>query len=207
MIYSSKIYVVLVFGLLTISPILSARPEGISGMEVQNGCMCHGSKSNQVVIETTGWPDQFRSNEDYNITISIRGGPDTGEGVSGGFNIRVNTGHLYSVENHIHITDDGLEATHTLQGNERREWNLTWKGPEDDTIEIEVRISVNSVNGDGEVSGDKWNITTFNVRGINATSEGMGDGYAGLAAGIVVILTAIMIFLRITFAARIRRKS
>ena len=63
-------------------------------------------------------------------------------------------------------------------GNDQRSWNVTWTSPADDSLSVDWRLTVNTVNGDGwefknqqTSSGDMWNQISGTVIGVNGTAE------------------------------------
>ena len=146
----------------------------MNGIEnVENGCVCHSSSSSpEVQITLQGMPEKFDSNTTYNLRISVEGGATPIENAinTAGFNFWVHNGRLAPTSNDSQLTDS-LQLTHTEYGNDQRTWNVTWTSPSDDTLSVDWRLTVNTVNGDGwEFAGDMWNQISGTAVGVNGTA-------------------------------------
>ena len=140
---------------------VDARPEGI-GSFGDNGCVCHGSLDENVIIEITGFPEIYVPSQVYNISISANGSSKDSVGnTSGGFRALIDGGIL-EIEGSQEL-EGGL--THTLESNKQRIWNGTWVAPSNDDEGINLILHVNLVNGDDATSDDDWNTKTIFVSG------------------------------------------
>ncbi len=73
--------------------------------------------------------------------------PDGGKtGHHAGFNLRAAAGKLTAVAGQSQVTTDQSQATH-LDAT-RTTWNVTWTGPEDDSV-VSFTLFVNDVDGSG----------------------------------------------------------
>jgi hypothetical protein len=134
---------------------VQAKPEGISG--VSSGCNCHsGSADASVSVELSGVPSEYVAGQEYNLTVTITGGPtaNASGNAQGGFNLVASAGTLSSAGTDTQIMSG--EATHTEDGNDQRSWTVTWTAPA--SSDVTFTATGNSVDGDGSASStDLWN--------------------------------------------------
>jgi len=143
----------------------AARPGGIS--QVSSGCICHaGVASSDVTVTLDGVPSSYSGGDVANLTVTITGGPEvTNESLNhGGFNLVASAGTLSAPDNTTQIMDG--EATHTAFGNDQRSWQITWTAPSENTQDITFTAHGNSVNGNGENTGDEWNKIEGTLAGV-----------------------------------------
>jgi len=170
------LFAIIAFLLSTNLPGVQSKPDGISNVE--NGCICHSAvSSSDVEITIQGIPDYYESNLTYTFSISVSGGAEPIENAtnSAGFNLWILYGFLAPVSNDTELIENS-QLTHTLQGNNQRNWNVSWTAPIDDTLSVDWRLTVNTVNGDEMPSdADKWNQVSGTFTGVNGTiSEPVG---------------------------------
>lgn len=163
---------VLVATLLSIHlPLGESRMDGIENVE--NGCICHSAtNSPEVKISFEGLPKEYQSNTTYNLVIAVEGGavPIENPINTAGFNLWFHNGRLAPTSNDSQLTDN-FQLTHTEFGNDQRTWNATWTSPADDSLSVEWRLTVNTVNGDGMAAPqDLWNQISGHVIGVNGTA-------------------------------------
>ena len=181
--------------LLALSPQFVALETGIGGASVNDGCNCHSSQADESVIPAiTGLPEAFEADEIYVLDISFDGGPAAEGDNQGGFNLKADRGILSAVDETVRIIDNS--ATHTEEGNNQRSWQVEWVAPPSDSVVVEFKLLVNSVNGDSFAnSEDRWNILKFEVAGVNADSAMIID--IGEPAWLIIIGTILGIVLHI----------
>jgi len=129
---------------------------GIVGLTKRDGgvgCVCHDIDPTDSVIVWIEGPDSVLLNDTIDYKLFMTGG----SAVAGGFNIAAFSGELDSVDTLTHIIDG--ELTHTNPNpfiNDTVSWNFRFVAP--DSILVDTIYSVaNSVNGNGNPSGDQWN--------------------------------------------------
>lgn len=180
-------------------PKAESRMNGIENVE--NGCVCHSSDSSpEVQITLDGLPEKFDSNTTYNLVIAVEGGATPIENAinTAGFNFWVHNGRLAPTSNDSQLTDT-LQLTHTEFGNDQRTWNVTWTSPSDDSLSVDWRLTVNTVNGDGwEYNGDMWNQISGTVIGVNGTAPTPVSNLFVYGIPIGLILAAAMGYLYVT---------
>jgi len=54
----------------------------------------------------------------------------------------------------VQVFNDDQSASHTLVGNDYRQWRLLWRAPPEETGDAVFRLSANTVNGDGVETGE-----------------------------------------------------
>ena len=190
-----RVLTTLVISLFVIAPLTTAFPTGISGNAIDYGCACHGSVAEESVsIQVSGFPDQWVIGESYELTIQGESSVVNDGENQGGFNLKVEGGILSSHDESVHIIDG--EATHTEEGNDQREWSVTWTAPSRGTQKINWRVYVNTVNGDGTSdAGDSWNIMSSSIVGPDKVVT--NDWTDSKTVRIVMGLVASMIIVKI----------
>ncbi|HJM87021.1 MAG TPA: cbb3-type cytochrome c oxidase subunit I [Candidatus Thalassarchaeaceae archaeon] len=179
----SGLIIILLIAVL-MAPSLMAEEEGISGVAVSNGCVCHGAASDDVTVALTGMPEKFEADTTYNLTVTVTGGPAaTGINI-GGFNLQSTTGTLVAVNNFTQLNDG--ELTHAEIGNDFRTWDVQWESPDSDKQDVTFVVLGNSVNGDGTFSDDQWNSAEYTVQGANSNGGSVID-LGNIAWWIIII--------------------
>ncbi|MDP6866140.1 MAG: hypothetical protein QGG62_04295 [Candidatus Poseidoniaceae archaeon] len=155
----------LLFGLMILQvPNGESYPYGIEN--VPNGCTCHNAVPSETVnIVLEGVPDEFEANKTYTLNISVTGGAESVENHTNlaGFNLWMSRGILSNISEDVQVFSNN-EVGHTEAGNDQRSWSVTWTAPMDEDLEVEYRLHVNTVNGDGIPSDqDHWNRVTGSI--------------------------------------------
>ncbi|MBT60909.1 MAG: hypothetical protein CMA63_05085 [Euryarchaeota archaeon] len=167
----NALHVLLVLLLFSLwAPPIQSIPTGI-GSSANDGCLCHGSQSNQTTTSLIGLPDTYESNQSYAITLAIDSMVEQTENAAqGGFRLRIDQGSIvFENQSHAQILDDGW--THTLAGNQQRIWNFTWISPLDNQTTTTFTAHGNAVNGNENSMGDVWNSFQLTIPGAAYTGE------------------------------------
>ena len=129
---------------------------GIVGLTKRDGgvgCVCHDLNPTDSVIVWIEGPDSVLRNSTVQYKLLMTGGP----AVAGGLNIAAYFGELDSVDTLTQVLLG--ELTHTFPNPSQDDtvsWNFFYTAP--DSLLIDTLYSVaNSVNGNGNPSGDQWN--------------------------------------------------
>ena len=150
--------------LLLLSGAATSRERG-SDSDGDDGCNCHGVRS-ELEISLDGLPESFESSQSYELSIKLVNPKSS----TAGFRLIFNGGDISTSETDFtQELDDGW--THTLAGNSRAVWNLTWVSPEDNSSLSTFILHVNSANGNGEYTGDDWDSRSFAVPGVAYEGE------------------------------------
>ncbi|MBG18174.1 MAG: hypothetical protein CMB77_07480 [Euryarchaeota archaeon] len=170
-------------------PVSMAWPGGIAGEVDYNGevsevtmagCLCHAeASSDDVTILLDGVPYAYTPGETYSLTLQIVGGPERGAGgtsQSAGFSMRTTLGQLIPADGNTQNWEgDATRLTHTSAGsaysNSDRLWSFDWTAPATDEGLTRFYIAGNSVNGDGNPTGDQWNRLNFPIHPESETSR------------------------------------
>jgi hypothetical protein len=140
---------------------------GIVGLTKRDGglgCVCHDLNPTDSVLVWIEGPDSVQINTSAQYKLFITGGP----AVAGGFNIASYFGEVDSVDTLSHVLFG--ELTHTSPNpsiNDTISWNFLYTAP--NSLLTDTIYSVgNSVNWNGNPSGDQWNFgANFAVRIID----------------------------------------
>jgi|ETNmetMinimDraft_1059919.scaffolds.fasta_scaffold00855_9 hypothetical protein len=182
-------------------PIGQAYQGGISGGVISNGCSCHGDgvASDNVEIAINGLPGNWNYSQSYTFTISATTDVSATNGLpQGGLNVMSNIGSLSSLDNSTQIQN--LQLTHTDEGNEVRNWTVEWHAPSSGHANLELRIIVNTVDGDGVPdSDDHWNVETISVLGPTTEPVHGNDADSLFSSQLPMIVLLISIILIINF--------
>ena len=135
--------------------ILHAHGDGMTGRTLKNGtgCTCHNENfSPEVSVSITG-PDSLSMGQTGTYTLRIQGGPL----LAGGTNIAASSGSLLPVSGDLKIENE--ELTHVvpkvpISGQVSFQFNYTAPNTLGQQI---IFANGNSVNLDGDKTGDKWN--------------------------------------------------
>ncbi len=149
-------YTVLIL-ILAASFFAYAFSSGITGRTLKSGtsgCECHGAAPSTVVNVIINGPDLLGINETAEYTVTISGGP----AASGGTNIASSGGTLNPSQG-SGLQKIGAELTHTspkgfTSGSVTFKFNLTAPSAAGNVI---LFANGNSVNLNGQNSGDSWN--------------------------------------------------
>lgn len=184
-VFMNRISVLLFAGLVILAmasvtlPNVNSYEAGISGADVDGsgGCTCHeASADSGVTAKLEGLPANYTASTDYDIAISMTGGPTPGGTNEGGFSLTASIGTLVVTQkDETQKMSDG-SLTHKSAGNDMRTWEAKWTAPADDTKQAEFKLWVNAVDGDGSSDdGDDWNTVTKKVPGQNYDPNTGGD--------------------------------
>ncbi len=162
----------LFFILLFSSPLAHSAPSGVGDIG-DEGCLCHGAKSQLTSVIIDGIPQDWAANNSYEMSIIINSSIElSGQENAriGGFRLMVDDGEVIFAENNrTQVLDEGY--THTSQGNQYRQWNFTWTAPSSNDSVVNFVVFGNAVNSNGQSSGDAWNYYSTTVA---------GEGYTGV---------------------------
>ena len=149
-------------------PVGDSASYGIS--DVEGGCTCHNAvPSDSVQIHLEGIPERYQANQTYTLNISATGGATSIENFTnrGGFNLWMSRGVLSNISDDVQVFSNN-EVGHTESGNNQRAWVVNWTAPDDDTLSVQYRLHINTVNGDGVPSDlDQWNREVGEFPGVN----------------------------------------
>ena len=167
---------------ITAFPPGNGLPTGITDQNttdtvIANGCTCHNTNTeatSSVIVNLT-LPENFTSGENYTLILNISGGPnDLADGENrGGFFVTASDGELSPTVNDTLVQKPFgfTHLTHTVDGNDYREWTFEWTAPESDDISVQFVAYGNSVNGADGSQGDYWNKQAITLYGVNAVIE------------------------------------
>jgi hypothetical protein len=129
---------------------------GITGTTLKNsgaGCNCHSAAPATSVKVWIEGMDSVFVGDTVHYKIFMSGGP----AVDGGFNVASYFGKLNSVNSLAQVLNG--ELTHTSPNpfvNDTVHWNFSYIAP-DSAVTDTLYSVANSVNGNGNPSGDEWN--------------------------------------------------
>ena len=167
---------------ITAFPTGNGLPTGITDQKttetvIANGCTCHNTDTqatNSVIVNLT-LPGNFTSGETYTLILNLSGGPnELSDGENrGGFFITASDGELSPIANDTLVQKPfGLtHLTHTVEGNDYREWTFEWTAPDKQDISVEFVAYGNSVNGGDGSQNDYWNKQAITLYGVDAVIE------------------------------------
>jgi hypothetical protein len=142
--------------ILSFSVLLYAYSTGITGVTKKSnnpGCICHGPNPSSDVTVTINGPDTLTLNQTANYSITISGGPL----IAAGTDIAVSNGTLAPVSNDLRIQNS--ELTHQLPKtsiNGVVTFGFMYTAPSVPGEQI-IYANGNSVNFNGQFTGDQWN--------------------------------------------------
>jgi len=132
-----------------------ARQNGITGRtkKFNAGCNdCHGANATTSVTVMIMGPDTIEVNQTANYSVMIMGGP----AIKGGTNIAVSNGTLTGISASLKkVSDELTHVSPTSFSGGMLEFQFTYKATTTGTQT--VFATGNSVNGNGQSSGDQWN--------------------------------------------------
>lgn len=158
--------IVFVITILSISAVqyvfgLSTGITGLSGMNGGNSCnLCHYDGITPEVSITGPQIVLPGTTQIYSLTIS------GGQEISGGLNVAVTSGNLLSLSSETQLLLD--EITHTAPKSVNQDgavvFSYAWTAPNiTGTVPITMYGAGNSVNGNGNNSGDAAGLTTLSI--------------------------------------------
>ena len=168
--------IVVVFVLALLAQVAVSAPSGI-GFSANEGCLCHGERNPNTIVEVQGLPEYFESNTSYNFSIEVSSQTilPNANGERGGFRMLVAGGSIDFNESEglIQQLDGGW--THTETGNTVRMWNFSFTSPESNASVVDITIYGNAVNGNQASSGDEWNSLEIQLPGVQYEGELLGE--------------------------------
>jgi hypothetical protein len=128
----------------------------------KTGCECHSSTADPTVtVSMAGHPTEYTPFQNYQLTISVSGGPAS---TKGGFNLEVSAGTLSTSDPNVQINGPQNQATHTNPN--QRSWSVDWTAPAAGSGDITLWVAGNAVNGNGNNGGDGWNLYSTTISEI-----------------------------------------
>jgi len=156
--------------LLFTSPLAQSFSSGVGDL-ADDGCLCHGVKSQSTTVIIDGIPQQWVANSTYNMSIIINSSIEISQDENarlGGFRLIIDNGIvIFEESNNSQLINDGY--THTSEGNQYRQWNFSWTAPSSNDSVITFIVHGNAVNSDEQSSGDAWNYISYSAAGQGFT--------------------------------------
>lgn len=149
--------------------LLYARSTGIIGLTKKGntpGCTCHGLDPSTNVVVTINGPDTLMPNQTANYSITISGGPLKAAGT----NIAVSMGTISPASSDLQLQNG--ELTHVLpkqSSNGVVIFNFTYTAPSSQG-EQTIYANGNSVNFNGQNTGDQWNFAPNKIIHVGAVT-------------------------------------
>lgn len=172
----AKSLVLLFFSILLFAaPLVQSVPSGVGDIG-DDGCLCHGEKSQSTTVTIDGIPQQWVANSTYNMSIIINSTVEISQDENarlGGFRLMIDGGTvIFEQSNNSQVINEGY--THTSMGNQYRQWNFSWTAPSSNDSVVTFVVHGNAVNSDEGSSGDAWNYISYSVGGEGFTGV-IGD--------------------------------
>jgi hypothetical protein len=149
---------VVITSILSFTTLLLSSSGGVTG-RTTSGCTCHGTLSaGNSAITISASPDIFSSagfaaGNTYKLTITVTGGP---VGNAGGFNLKASVGTFSNPS-----ASAKLQSGEVVHSNaSARSWTVDWIAPTTTADSVVFNYAGNSVNSDGDSSGDDPTVTT-----------------------------------------------
>jgi len=162
----------LFFILLFSSPLAHSAPSGVGDIG-DEGCLCHGAKSQSTSVIINGIPQEWAANNSYEMSIIINSSIEISDEENariGGFRLVVSEGTVVFADNDsAQVINEGY--THTSSGNQYRQWNFSWTAPSSNDSIVDFIVHGNAVNSNDQSTGDAWNYYSTTVA---------GEGYTGI---------------------------
>jgi hypothetical protein len=183
---SAALLLALACALLVLPSMPEASAISAGGIGLQDadtaGCHCHNVAPNaNVTLNLMGMPERYVPDTAYTLTVTVAGGPPMFPGMlnAGGFMISCTNGtfQVPPGSDLVQTFNEGKAASHTLAGNDYRQWKLVWRSPKAGTGDALFHLSANSVNGDGVETGelDAYNMMrTYSIGAPQVTATGAG---------------------------------
>ncbi len=172
---------------IALAPGASATQAGGVGIQDADllGCHCHNVAPDAgVTLNLMNVPERYVPDTAYELTVTAAGGPTMFEGMAsaGGFILTVTNGTLAvpAGSDLVQVFNNELSASHTLAGNDYRQWKVVWKAPKAGTGDALFYVSANTVNGDGVETGelDAYNMMrtiSFGTPPATVTEDGVSE--------------------------------
>jgi HKD family nuclease len=150
--------------LLTFALIMMSSNSGMTSST--SGCSCHGYPTASTVITMTGVPTTgYVPGTAYTITLSATNLNYAAIATAkAGFDLIFSAGSLSNAP--AQTTINGLEISHSsgkAMTSGTVSWTFTWTAPASGTGAVTANIALNVTNGNGNTSGDAYNILTVNL--------------------------------------------
>jgi hypothetical protein len=123
------------------------------------GCHCHNIEADPgVTLNLMGLPEGYDPDQVYELIVTVAGGPPMDEGTlnAGGFMVSCTNG-TFAVppgSDLVQVFNEGRSASHTMAGNDHRQWTVLWKAPKEGSGDAVFYLAANTVNGDGVETGE-----------------------------------------------------
>jgi len=191
-----KILATIVIPLLFLTGMhVDASSHGMDGYS-ESGCTCHGTNPGaDTSVTILGIPERFDHGVQYQLTISLDGGPsEAAQGHRGGFNLKASAGTLEPTDLSTYITESG-EVTHEHSGANQRTWIVNWIAP---TSEDPVLFTIagNVVDGDHQpTDGDDWALASYVSNGTEVTfADRLSDSTGIIITVLLFVVPSIMLY-------------
>lgn len=146
----TAVLMVLLFGAVAMGPIAMGDFNAATGFSGRHGftcTSCHnvpdmGPAGDEQIydppaeVTLTGLPEEWELRQDYELTITVTGGPPAlpSPAPQGGFEVEADGGRfLYAdgMQDFTHVyADDEKAVTYTEEGTQMREWKVLWRAPD-----------------------------------------------------------------------------
>ncbi|MEC7254775.1 MAG: choice-of-anchor V domain-containing protein [Candidatus Thermoplasmatota archaeon] len=174
---------------------VDASSHGMDGYS-ESGCTCHGANPGvDTSVTILGIPESFDHGSQYQLTISLDGGPnEAAQGHRGGFNLKASAGTFEPTDASTYITENG-EITHEHSGANQRIWTVNWIAP---TSEDPVLFTIagNVVDGDHQpTDGDDWALASYVSNGTEVTiADRLSDSTGIIITVLLFVVPSIMLY-------------
>ncbi len=144
---------------------------GITGRTLKNGtgCNCHAENPSSGVSVVISGPDNLTINETADFTVTITGGPL----VAGGTNIAASSGILTPMDGLRNANNELTHSSPKTSSSGSVVFNFTYTAP-NSAGEVTLYAAGNSVNQNGDNTGDAWNFAANKIIAVNV-STGVDD--------------------------------
>ena len=162
--------ILVILTIFAFSILLYAYSNGITGVTRKSkepGCTCHSPSPSTNVIVTINGPDTLTINQTADYSVTISGGPLKAAGTD----IAVSSGTLAPVNKDL-IKING-ELTHLIPKSPSGgvvTFNFTYTAPSTIGMQI-IYANGNSVNFNGQNTGDEWNFAPDKIIQVEAISD------------------------------------
>ncbi|MEJ2616760.1 MAG: T9SS type A sorting domain-containing protein, partial [Ignavibacteriaceae bacterium] len=128
------------------------------------GCICHGASPSSDVIVTINGPDSLMPNQTANYSVTISGGPLNAAGT----NIAVSSGTLSPASSDLRqINGELTHASPKAPSTNVVTFNFSYTAPSEAGTQT-IYANGNSVNFNGQNSGDQWNFAPNKIIQVGA---------------------------------------
>lgn len=133
---------------------VSARSSGILGA-AESGCNCHGlATPGTVEIDA---PGKILAGQKQLLTVRVMSAiPAHESNAQGGFALAISEGAIADSAA-VQVSTTSRQATHILDGNKQRSWEIDWTAPENPgACSFQLNVAGLAANGDKFITGDAW---------------------------------------------------